>query len=187
MLKAPRAKHTVKYVNDDGTEISVQTVLDGEKANVPDSPKKTGYLFTGWSDNATQVYEDMIIVASYVPIQYVVAFVDSANGTVSCDVYNYGDKIIKPENPTAEGKIFIKWDKLNSTDSYVTGNMIINAIYETQTYSVDFLNEMVLVSVRRRWNMVVQQCHLHHWMCLGKNSWDGVQKNHGGMLGKISK
>lgn len=40
MLKAPRAKHTVKYVNDDGTEISVQTVLDGEKANVPDSPKK---------------------------------------------------------------------------------------------------------------------------------------------------
>lgn len=34
----------------------------------------------------------MIIVASYVPIQYVVAFVDSANGTVSCDVYNYGDK-----------------------------------------------------------------------------------------------
>ena len=141
MLKAPRAKHTVKYVNDDGTEISVQTVLDGEKANVPDSPKKTGYLFTGWSDNATQVYEDMIIVASYVPIQYVVAFVDSANGTVSCDVYNYGDKIIKPGNPTAEGKIFIKWDKLNSTDSYVTGNMIINAIYETQTYSVDFLNE----------------------------------------------
>ena len=93
MLKAPKAKYTVKYVDDDGKILSTQTVSDGQNAVVPKSPTKEGYLFVGWSGNATQVHDNMTIVAVYAPVQYVVAFVDSVNGTVNCDTYNYGDEI----------------------------------------------------------------------------------------------
>ena len=141
MLKAPKAKYTVKYVDDDGKILSTQTVSDGQNAVVPKSPTKEGYLFVGWSGNATQVHDNMTIVAVYAPVQYVVAFVDSVNGTVNCDTYNYGDEIKVPENPSAEGKVFKGWDKLSNGKNIVKENMVINAIYENQTFTVKFCNE----------------------------------------------
>ena len=141
MLKAPKAKYTVKYVDDDGKILSTQTVSDGQNAVVPKSPTKEGYLFVGWSGNATQVHDNMTIVAVYAPVQYVVAFVDSVNGTVNCDTYNYGDEIKVPENPSAEGKVFKGWDKLSSGKNIVKENMVINAVYENQTFTVKFCNE----------------------------------------------
>lgn len=141
MIQAPRAKYTVTYVDDDGSEISRQTVTEGDNAVVPESPKKDGYLFVGWSANGNNVNENMTIVAVYAPIQYVVAFVDSKNNTMSCETYNYGDEIIVPEAPSYEGCIFKGWDKILAGNTKVTGNMVINAVYEVQKFTVSFVDE----------------------------------------------
>ena len=141
MIEAPRATYTVVYVDDDGTEISVQTVAEGDNAVVPDSPSKKGYLFTGWSSNAINVNENMTIVAMYAPVQYVVAFVDSKNNTMTCDTYNYGDEIEIPVDPFCEGCIFRGWDKIMDGTTNVTENMIINAVYDVKKYTVVFVDE----------------------------------------------
>ena len=141
MIQAPKAEYTVTYVDDDGTTISTQTVLEGENAVVPESPQKEGYRFVGWSTNTIDVRGNMTVVAMYEPIQYVVAFVDSKNSTVSCDTYYYGEEIITPNDPVAEGSIFRGWDKLLDGQTIVTENMIINAVYDTQTYTVVFADE----------------------------------------------
>lgn len=141
MIEAPRASYSVVYVDDDGTEISAQTVTEGDNAVVPESPGKEGFLFTGWSSNAINVNENMTIVALYTPIQYVVAFVDSKNNTMTCDTYNYGDEIEVPADPSCEGCIFQGWDKIMDGITSVTENMIINAVYDVQKYTVVFVNE----------------------------------------------
>ena len=141
MIQAPRAEYTVTYVDDDGTEISKQTVSEGDNAVVPKSPKKDGYLFVGWSANGSNVSENLTIVAVYAPVQYVVAFVDSKNNTMSCETYNYGDEIIIPEAPSYEGCVFKGWDKILEGSTHVTGNMVINAVYETQKFKVSFVDE----------------------------------------------
>ena len=141
MIQAPRANYTVTYVDDDGSEISRQTVSAGDNAIVPESPKKDGYLFVGWSANGNNVNDNLTIVAVYTPIQYVVAFVDSRNNTMSCETYNYGDQIVVPAAPSCEGYIFKGWDKILEGDTQVTGNMVINAVYDVKKFKVSFVDE----------------------------------------------
>lgn len=141
MIAAPKAQYTVKYVDEDGTEISTQTVEEGENAVVPDSPKKDGKYFIGWSENANNVSENMTIVAMYAQIQYVVAFVDSRNNTLTCDTYNYGDEIIVPDAPLCEGYVFKGWDKILEGTTHVYDNMVINAVYDIKKFTVTFVNE----------------------------------------------
>ena len=49
----------------DGTELSVQTVLHGEAAELPASPSREGYTFVGWSGDVSAVTGDMTVTALY--------------------------------------------------------------------------------------------------------------------------
>lgn len=140
-IKAPKSVYSVKYVDSDGNIISVQEVENGENAVVPDSPSMDGYVFVGWSANAMNVQSNMTISAIYSPLTYVVAFVDTANYVVSYDNYKYGDDIIPPTDPTAPGKTFKGWDVMLEGKTKVTGNIVANAVYDTETYVVTFVDD----------------------------------------------
>ena len=140
-IRYKRQIFKVTYLDEDGTEISSQEVEEGNNAKAPAGPKKDGSIFTGWSDTATNVQENMTITAMYEPVTYVAAFVDGANGIVSFESYSYGDKLVPPENPTAEGKEFKGWDRILEGRDIVTGHMIVNAVYETNSYTVEFVDD----------------------------------------------
>ena len=56
---------TVTFYDYDGRQIDVQTVVKGNAAKAPESPKRSGYLFVGWSKDFSNVQEDMSVVAVY--------------------------------------------------------------------------------------------------------------------------
>ena len=141
VIRYKRAVYKVEYLNDDGSVISTQEIEEGDNAKVPASPKKAGSYFIGWSENAINVQSNMSINAMYTPVDYVVTYVDSANGIVSFNTHHYGDKLTPPDNPIAEGKQFVGWDSILDGKDVVTENMVVNAVYKAETYTVEFVDE----------------------------------------------
>ncbi len=125
-------KFKVTFVDFDGTVISTQNVVSGESAAVPEAPEREGYIFTGWSDEANEVTEDMIIVALYekeiiIVEKYMVIFVDDEGMFISSQIVAEGDKATAPNAPQKDGYEFIGWD----TDfTNVTQDITVKAIYE---------------------------------------------------------
>lgn len=57
--------YTVTFVNYDGTVLVTQTVEAGSSATPPTNPVRTGYTFTGWRPNYTNIYADVTCIAQY--------------------------------------------------------------------------------------------------------------------------
>ena len=140
VIEAPKPTYTVRFLLDDGTVISTQTVEEGGNAVVPESPEKQGYRFIGWSDRSTDIYRNIDITAHFEKIRYMVAFVDWANQDVSFQMYYYGDTIEAPYTPEAEGRTFVGWDAILNDDATVTDNMVVSAVYDAATYTVRFMD-----------------------------------------------
>ncbi len=66
-----KPKFTVRFNNDDNTEITTQTVEQGSTATKPTDPVKDGYKFVGWLYNhqqfsfSTPITEDIVLTAHY--------------------------------------------------------------------------------------------------------------------------
>lgn len=141
VIQAPKATYTVKYVDSDGKVLSTQKVKEGDNAEVPESPQKDGQIFIGWNANAMNVQGDLTITAVYAPVQYTVAFVDSVNNTISFDTYKYGEKLTPPNISEVEGREFVGWDAVIDGKDTVKNNMVVNAVYKTQKFKVEFLDD----------------------------------------------
>ena len=70
VIEAPKPTYTVRFLSDDGTVLSTQTVVEGGNAVVPASPEKQGYHFIGWSDRSTDIYRNIDITARFENNQY---------------------------------------------------------------------------------------------------------------------
>ena len=140
VIEAPREAFTVRFLMDDGSVISSQTVLDGDNAAVPAIPSKAGYKFAGWSESSTGIYKNTDIVAQFEKEQYIVAFVDWANETLGFQKFYYGDTLTAPYTPSAEGRVFKGWDAILNGNTTVQDNMVVAAVYDMKTYSVKFLD-----------------------------------------------
>ncbi|MBR6812529.1 MAG: peptidoglycan DD-metalloendopeptidase family protein, partial [Oscillospiraceae bacterium] len=56
---------TVTFVDWDGSVISEQKVDYGAAATLPEEPSRTGYYFTGWAGNYSDVRSDITVTANY--------------------------------------------------------------------------------------------------------------------------
>ncbi len=117
----------------------------GVAANITgEMPSRAGYLFIGWSKSKTATepdyfpgdsYEsdsDITLYAVWRPISVTIEFFDSDGGLIHKRNYEYGEKIIVPENP--EGKVvdgiiyvFESWD--STVDYVATENRRYTAVY----------------------------------------------------------
>ena len=81
----------------------------GEEIAKPADPAKTGYTFIGWGADipGTMPAKGLDFTAQWKINTYTVTW--NADGKETVDTLNYGDEIVKPENPTKEGYTFIGW------------------------------------------------------------------------------
>ena len=129
--------YTVRFVDYDGTELSVQTVLHGEAAELPASPAREGYTFVGWSGDVSAVTCDMTVTALYAVKTCTVFFTDW-NGTVlKTQEVSYGEDAEAPQAPAREGYTFTGW---SGDYTNVTESRILMAQYERLSFTVRFVD-----------------------------------------------
>ena len=99
--------YTVTFVDGNGLDFEVQTVLYGENAIAPTAiPTKQAhdeiaYKFVSWSD-LTNITSDRTITSSYTPVDryYIITFYSFDSATVlSSQKIEYGNAAIAPEAP----------------------------------------------------------------------------------------
>ena len=122
------AKHTVKFVDDDGSEISSTEYDEGTKAadiDKPEDPTKAAdseytYTFAGWTPDIADVTADATYTATYtatpIPVEQVTVTFDFAGGTkVDAQTFDKGGSATEPAAPTKDGFDFVGW-KLDGED-----------------------------------------------------------------------
>ncbi len=57
--------YVVTFVNYDGTVLSTQSVKHGDAATAPEDPTRSGYMFTGWDKDFSNVTAAMTVTAKY--------------------------------------------------------------------------------------------------------------------------
>lgn len=117
---------------------------------------KEGYTFTGWSEdpkgkvkyeNETEVFnlstDKKILYAMWKVNTYNITFLDYDDSIIIEEKYDFGEKIIEPEEPKRKGYNFVGWD--NDLD-IVKEAATFKATYKVNTYGISYdLNGGVLV------------------------------------------
>ena len=119
-------KNTVTFNSNGGSAVSAQLVVDGDTAQEPAEPTKTGYNFQGWQlaggdfDFSTPVTQDISLVAVWNPITYTVSFNKGAStSTISMadQTFTYDVEQELRENlfEAPSGYKFGGWSRVNHT------------------------------------------------------------------------
>ena len=66
-------KYTVKFVNWDGSTISSQSVEYGKAASSPSVPARSGYEFTGWDKDFSNITGNITVTAQFKYVSYFIA------------------------------------------------------------------------------------------------------------------
>ncbi len=119
--------YTVTFKDFDGTVLKTETVAYGASATAPESPVRTGYTFTGWDNNFTNVKSDITVSAVYEVNTYTVIFKDYDGKEIDSQTVNYGAAATAPEVPVRNGYKFTGWDKEISN---ITTDLTVTAQYE---------------------------------------------------------
>ncbi|MGN0628537.1 MAG: InlB B-repeat-containing protein [Oscillospiraceae bacterium] len=142
-IEAPKPTYTVEFVDMDGNRIGdAQTVELGGSAVAPEVPSKEGYIFIGWEYGLTNIRDNMVIAARYIPEKYTVVFVDWANYTVTMQTdIPYGTVLECPNVVAPDGYNFIGWEAPEGYDiNHINGSMVVMANYEQISYTVRYLD-----------------------------------------------
>lgn len=107
------AQYTVRFLDWNDTELSVQQVFEGEDATPPADPYRAGWTFVGWDGNWTAVTQDEDVKAKYEEgesVYYTVRFLDWNDAELSVQQVRSGLAAVPPANPSRDGYDFAGWD-----------------------------------------------------------------------------
>ena len=128
--------HWVTFKDWDGTQLSQQEVEEGEDATPPANPDtKTGWHFTGWSGNYTNVQQDETVTAQYAINTYTVTFQDWDETVLKAETVNHGADATPPADPERTGYTFTGWQGAYQN---VAADSTVVAQYSINTYTVTF-------------------------------------------------
>ena len=141
-IEALKPTHTVTFIEENGTVIDSQKVIEGQAAILPAIPEKEGYRFIGWDTSVTNVRADMTVMAVFEKKEYTVVFINWDDEDFAMQTYKHGDPITTDSIPTMVGGVFAGWSTAdgNIVDA-VTDNMVLTARYNVATYTVTFYNK----------------------------------------------
>ena len=118
----------------DGKVISTQTIVYGEKVEMPDAPVKTGYDFVKWDADFSTITSDMTITAIFQIQTFTVTFKDWDGSVIDEQIVEYASSATAPTAPEREGYVFSKWV---GSFTNVTSNVIVTASY-TEKAKADY-------------------------------------------------
>ena len=127
--------HTVTFKDWDGTVLKTQEVQHGGDAEAPADPTRTGYTFTGWDKEFTNIMADLVVTARYEINTYTVTFKDWDGTELKTQEVQHGGDAEAPADPTRTGYTFTGWDKAFTN---ITADLVVTARYEINTYTVTF-------------------------------------------------
>ncbi|MDD4213054.1 MAG: InlB B-repeat-containing protein, partial [Bacilli bacterium] len=137
-VKATYDVNSYQVMFKDGeTVLKEETVLYGASATSPVAPEKTGYTFTGWSQDFSKVTSSLTIEANYVIKSYLVSFKDDNGYILDSQLVLHGSSATAPTNPVRDGYSFTGWDKPLTN---ITSVQTITAQYQAMTYLVKFVD-----------------------------------------------
>ena len=149
VIKAALPVFKVKFLNENGEEISIVEVEQGGAAPAPEAPEKQGHTFVKWSDNVTNVQSDIETFAVYEKNLYTITFVDLETATVTSNLQRYGDPIIYPELAPLDHILNRQWEN-SDTVTMVEDNLVIKSVCKYEQYEVKFVkntdDETVVIS-----------------------------------------
>ena len=127
--------YTVTFKDWDGTVLKTQQVQHGGDAEAPADPTRTGYTFTGWDKEFTNITADLVVTAQYEINTYTVTFKDWDGTELKIQEVQHGGDAEAPADPTRTGYTFTGWDKAFTN---ITADLVVTAQYEINTYTVTF-------------------------------------------------
>lgn len=127
----------VVFEDYDGTILKTQMVPIGERATAPEVPVRTGYRFTGWSEEFNQVTQEMTIQALYEVATFMVSFYNHEGVLLKFEEVNYGFGVSAPFLAEREGYVFLGWSE---DFSAVFSHLQVHPLYEEVTYLVQFID-----------------------------------------------
>ena len=148
-------EYTVTFNSNEGSAVSNQTIMAGQKVTRPTDPTKAYNNFLGWYKESTftnlwdfdadVVTDNITLYAKWEAITYTVSFNSNGGSAVSNQTINAGQKATRPTDPTKAYNNFLGWYKENTLTNLwdfdtdvVTGNTTLYAKWEAITYTVTF-------------------------------------------------
>ncbi len=122
-------QYTATFKDFDSSVLSTSTVDYLTSAVAPANPTREHYTFNGWDIAYDSITEDIVVTATYIPIQYTATFKDYNNNVLSTSTVDYLASAIAPTEPTRVGYTFSSWD--------INFNSIIEDIIVTATYTIN--------------------------------------------------
>ncbi len=136
--------YTARYMADG--IIVAEYVFDANNKSwtVPNIPVKTGY--TGAWENKEVAPHDMLINATYTPIQYSITYEGIIDGDINLNksYYTIEDNVILLESAIRSGYDFIGWYRNGSEVSSIVidklDGITVTAVWQPTTYTIEYVN-----------------------------------------------
>ena len=128
----------VTFLDRDGNILKIDTVQSGSAAVAPEAPVITGYTFTGWSVDFSNVTDDITTQAQYTLIDgyMLVTFTDLLGNEIETQVVQIGEDVVAPAVPALKYHTFTGWDHELTN---LTENTVIKALYTFDLNSPDIM------------------------------------------------
>jgi len=139
--------------NVDGVITTVPTAA-GAVINVPASPTKAGYIFTGWSPAvpATMPASNQTFVAQWQVKSYNANF--NVDGAITTVPTNFGAAIVVPTSPTKVGYTFTGWSPVIPS-TMPASDQIFVAQWSVNSYIADFNVDGVITHVATNYGAAI--------------------------------
>ncbi|MBR2847866.1 MAG: InlB B-repeat-containing protein [Clostridia bacterium] len=136
-------KYTIKFVDEDGTELQSGEVAYGETPVYNGStPTKAAtaqytYTFAGWTPEIAAVTGEATYTATYTSTvnEYTVIFADWNGTELDRQTVAYGNAATTPTAPTRTGHTFTGWDKAFDE---IVADLTVTAQYRINQYTITF-------------------------------------------------
>lgn len=170
-------KYTIKFVNDDGTELQNESLPYGAMPEYKgEEPSKTNtaqytYTFNGWDKTLVAVTKNATYTATYSSSvnSYQVTFDTHGGSTVNPQTVEYGGHVTQPDDPTKDATgdayyVFEGWD-FDFTNDVVTGPTTINAQWYEVDSSMPHGNDCVYIHYAQYLPRTGEYGYKEFWYC----------------------
>lgn len=139
--------YEIFFETSGGSLVESQTVSEGEQVKKPADPKRDGYMFVEWTyqeetyDFSSKVKSNLTLKARWIKEdkekeKFIVKFETDGGTTISNQVVEKGNKVIKPVDPIKDNYVFNGWtlsDEIFDFEKIIEEDIVLKAKWKKVT------------------------------------------------------